>query len=63
MAKRMKPLTVSFLFLLILTVVVWVLRGLQVLAFLPGIVLWLLLLFSIGAGVLSVVQRTIRYMR
>ncbi|NJK38804.1 MAG: hypothetical protein HC835_09970 [Oscillatoriales cyanobacterium RM2_1_1] len=36
---------------------VWILRGLGILTFLPGIVLWLLLLLTIGTGVLSQMSR------
>jgi hypothetical protein len=43
--------------LLVLTLLLWVLRGLNVLAFLPGIVLWALLLTTIGAGVITSLQR------
>lgn len=46
-----------FLGLLGFTLLVWILRGLTVLAFLPGIVLWLLLLVTIGAGVITSLQR------
>ncbi|HEY9625124.1 MAG TPA: hypothetical protein V6C78_32665 [Crinalium sp.] len=53
----MKPATTVFLTLLSITFVVWVLRGLGVLGFLPGIVLWLLILLTISAGVISRVQR------
>lgn len=46
-----------FLGLLAFTVAVWVLRGVTILSFLPGIVLWVLLLFTIGAGVITSLQR------
>ncbi len=49
--------TQLFLGILGLTLVVWILRGLTVLAFLPGIVIWLLLLLTIGAGVFTSLQR------
>lgn len=55
--RSMKPATTVFLTLLSITFVVWVLRGLGVLGFLPGIVLWLLILLTISAGVISRVQR------
>lgn len=55
--KRLSIPTQIFLGLLALTVVVWVLRGLTILAFLPGIVVWLLLLLTIGSGVVTSLQR------
>jgi len=46
-----------FLALLGLTLLVWILRGLTILSFILGIVLWLLLLLTIGAGVITSLQR------
>ena len=46
-----------FLSLLGITLLVWVLRGLTILSFIPGIVIWLLLLLTIGAGVVTSLQR------
>ncbi|MGC9525528.1 MAG: hypothetical protein ACP5D7_23470 [Limnospira sp.] len=40
-----------------LTLAAWILRGLTVLAFLPGAVIWLLLVLAIATGVLSRVAR------
>lgn len=60
MARRrlqLHPTTQIFLVLLGITVVVWVLRGLTLLAFLPGWVLWLLLLVCIGSGIVSSLQK------
>ncbi|PZO17686.1 MAG: hypothetical protein DCF25_10830 [Leptolyngbya foveolarum] len=44
MARRfkLKPGSQLLLFLVCFTIAVWVLRGLTLLSFLPGIVLWLL---------------------
>ncbi|UZQ55899.1 hypothetical protein OOK60_07500 [Trichothermofontia sichuanensis B231] len=39
-----------------MTVLVWILRGMRVLAFLPSSVIWGLLLLAIGAGVVAVWQ-------
>ena len=41
---RLKPGSQLLLFLICFTLGVWVLRGLTLLSFLPGIVLWLLIL-------------------
>jgi hypothetical protein len=60
MARRrygLHPLSRLFLGVLALTVVVWVLRGFALLAFLPGIVLWFLILLCFGLGILSSLQR------
>ncbi|WP_204137269.1 hypothetical protein [Halomicronema sp. CCY15110] len=46
-----------FLSFLGATLLVWVLRGFTILSFIPGIVLWLLLLLTIGAGVITSLQR------
>jgi hypothetical protein len=56
----MKPTTTVFLSILGVTLVVWIMRGLSLLAFLPGFIIWFLVFLSIGAGVVSVVHRTIR---
>jgi hypothetical protein len=54
---RLHPMTRLFLGVLTLTLVVWVLRGIALLAFLPGIVLWVLILLSFGLGIMSSLQR------
>jgi hypothetical protein len=35
----------------------WVLRGLTLLAFLPGVVLWILILLCFGLGIVASLQR------
>ncbi|WP_255524838.1 hypothetical protein [Nodosilinea sp. FACHB-13] len=40
-----------------MTAIVWVLRGLSLLAFLPGLVIWLLILLCFGLGIVSSLQR------
>jgi hypothetical protein len=57
MMRRLSVPSQIFLGLLGLTLLVWILRGLTVLAFLPGVILWLLLLLTIGAGVITSLQR------
>ncbi|CUR32778.1 conserved hypothetical protein [Planktothrix tepida PCC 9214] len=54
-----QKLIFSYLFAFITTVLVvlWTLRGLSFLAFIPGYVIWILLILSIGTGVLSSVSR------
>lgn len=39
------------------TLLIWILRGFSVLAFVPGIVLWILLCCSIGLGILAQLSR------
>lgn len=51
------PITTLFLGTLAFTAVLWVLRGLSLLAFLPGIVLWVLILLCFGLGIVSSLQR------
>lgn len=53
MPKSIRPTTQLFLFTLGLTAAVWILRGLGILTFLPGGIIWLLILLSIGTGVVS----------
>lgn len=50
-------MTQVFLAVLGLTAVIWVLRGFAVLAFLPGIVLWLLILACFATGILTTLQK------
>ncbi|NMG58491.1 hypothetical protein E1H12_08110 [Geitlerinema sp. P-1104] len=51
----------SFVAMVVLTLIIWVLRGLTVLSFLPGLVLWLGLLLSIALGLLSAWQSSKRW--
>ncbi|WP_251955574.1 hypothetical protein [Nostoc commune] len=44
--------------LLGVSVAVWVLRGFGILTFIPGGVIWLLLLGAIAIGIISYAQRT-----
>jgi hypothetical protein len=60
MIKQLRPDTTFFLTFLFITVLVWILRGLGLLTFLPGLVIWVLLLLTIGAGVFSGIQGTRR---
>jgi len=53
--------TALFLTSLGFLIVVWALRGFGLLTFIPGLVIWLLLLTTIGSGIVDVVQRTRRW--
>ncbi|MEO0407053.1 MAG: hypothetical protein AAF289_06860 [Cyanobacteria bacterium P01_A01_bin.135] len=55
------PHTTAFLVCLGLTLLVWVGRGLGVLTFIPGGLLWLLLLLTVGSAVMDIIQRTRRW--
>lgn len=55
--RRLSLPSQIFLSLLGITILVWFLRGLTVFSFVPGIVLWILLLLTIGAGVITSLQR------
>ncbi|MEB3357511.1 MAG: hypothetical protein VKK04_12355 [Synechococcales bacterium] len=60
--RKLTPLTTRlFLVLLGLTLGIWILRGLGIFTFLPGGLIWLLLLLTIGAGVINGIQRTRRW--
>ena len=47
-----------FVAILSIAILVYLLRGFGVLGFMPGAVIWVLILLSIAAGIISGVQRT-----
>jgi len=47
--------------LLGITLGIWIMRGFGVLTFIPGGLIWILLLATIGTGVVYVVQRSKRW--
>lgn len=47
-----------FCVILGMTIAVYLLRGFAILGFLPGAVLWILILLSIATGLASGIQRT-----
>lgn len=53
----LQPFTKAFLITLGITGVIWGLRGLAVLAFMPGVVLWVLILLCFSLGIISTLQR------
>ncbi|HEY9696339.1 MAG TPA: hypothetical protein V6D10_03700 [Trichocoleus sp.] len=60
MSKSIRPETSVFLSLLILTIVVWVMRGFGILTFIPGGIIWLLIVLTVGAAVVSGLMGTRR---
>lgn len=50
----------AFWVILSVTVTVWALRGFGILTFLPGGIIWLLLLLTIGVGIFNAIQSTRR---
>lgn len=46
---------------LLMTLFVWMLRGLQILPFLTSGAIWVLLVLSIGLGVITLLSATKRY--
>lgn len=54
---RLHTSTQIFLGVLALTLLVWGLRGLGILAFLPGLVIWILILLCFGTGIVSSLQK------
>ncbi len=57
MGKSIRPETSIFLAILAITIAVWVLRGIGLLTFIPGGIIWLLILLSVGSGVVNVLLR------
>lgn len=55
---RLRPTTQLLLAMMAMTAIVWVLRGTGLLAFLPGIIIWLLLLTCFAIALFSSVQST-----
>lgn len=53
-----RKLTQVFGVLLGVAIAVWVMRGFGLLSFMPGGVIWLLLLAAIAVGVFNYVQKT-----
>ncbi|MEG4334632.1 hypothetical protein Q5691_16875 [Microcoleus sp. w1-18aA5] len=53
----MRLSTRIFLTILTLTLLVWILRGVGILTFIPGGVIWILILLSFVAGILSTLLR------
>lgn len=53
-----RRLTQIFGILLGIGIAVWLLRGFGILSFIPGGIIWLLLLAAIAFGILSYVQKT-----
>ncbi|NJR64360.1 MAG: hypothetical protein HC772_01940 [Leptolyngbyaceae cyanobacterium CRU_2_3] len=60
MSRSIRPTTTIFLTLLSITAVIWALRGFSLLTFLPGAILWLLILLTAGAGVICGLEWTRR---
>lgn len=60
MRKSLRPSTQLFLITLATTAIVWILRGIGLFTFLPGGVIWLLILLSIGTGVVNGLMGTRR---
>jgi hypothetical protein len=53
-----RRLTQLFGILLGIGIAVWILRGFGLITFIPGGIIWLLLLGAIAIGILSYVQKT-----
>ncbi|MGF1492792.1 MAG: hypothetical protein ACFBSC_10120 [Microcoleaceae cyanobacterium] len=57
MVSQKRTFATLFFTLLLITIVFWILRGLEILAFFPGMTLWILILLTISTGVLSQISR------
>ncbi|MBT9311277.1 hypothetical protein [Leptothoe kymatousa] len=55
---RLRPITQLLLATMAMTAVVWILRGVGLLAFLPGIIIWLLILACFAIALFSTLQST-----
>ena len=44
-----------------ITLLVWILRGIGALGFMPGMVIWLLIFMSIGSGAIATFQSSRRW--
>lgn len=55
--SRERILKQAFGIILGITIAVWILRGFGILTFIPGGIIWLLILLSITTGILSRLQR------
>ncbi|WP_193193521.1 hypothetical protein [Nostoc sp. MG11] len=53
-----RRLTQIFGMLLGIGIAVWVLRGFGILSFMPGGIIWLIILGAIAVGIISYAQRT-----
>ncbi|MBD1850416.1 hypothetical protein [Leptolyngbya sp. FACHB-711] len=53
MLKSLRPETTIFLACLLLTVFIWVLRGLGILTFVPGSLIWFLILATVGTAIVN----------
>ncbi|QZZ21169.1 hypothetical protein J5X98_01285 [Leptothermofonsia sichuanensis E412] len=56
MARALKSSTKAFLTVLMMTLAVWILRGIGILTFIPGWVLWALILLCVATAVVSAVR-------
>ncbi len=54
MGRSLKSSTVAFIVVLGITLFVWILRGFAVLSFIPGSVLWVLLLLCVVTAIICV---------
>ncbi|MGD1952577.1 MAG: hypothetical protein ACFB14_23470 [Leptolyngbyaceae cyanobacterium] len=55
---RLRPITQLLLAIIAMTAIVWILRGTGLLLFLPGIVIWLLILTCFAIALFSSLQST-----
>lgn len=58
MANRLRPITQLLLATIAMTAIVWILRGIGLLSFLPGIIIWLLILACFAIALFSSLQST-----
>lgn len=54
--RSIRPTTLAFLVTLTLTLLVWILRGVRLLTFIPGSVLWVLILACFITAILNAIR-------
>ncbi|MBD2577661.1 hypothetical protein [Oscillatoria sp. FACHB-1406] len=62
-SRRSPTSTLGYLFLMVLglTILVYLLRGFGVLTFIPGGVIWILMLLSLASGLLYLTEKMRRF--
>ncbi|MEL6225080.1 MAG: hypothetical protein AAFR31_20820 [Cyanobacteria bacterium J06627_8] len=50
-----------FLMLLGVTLAVWIMRGIGIITFFPGGIVWILILCTIGSGTFAAIQKSKRW--
>lgn len=60
MRKAAEFRNMAFWVVLSMTLTIWILRGFGILTFVPGGIIWIMLLLTVGTGVFNLIQNTRR---